>query len=183
MPQWPHAPAHVLTEGGSYIVTGATYRKQPTFASSARLTLLCEALLETCAKYGWDLQAWAVFPNHYHFIATSPRAENLPRVIRTLHAQTARAVNKLDHQPGRVVWFQYWDTRIRDQRGYLARLHYVHENAVSHGLVKRAANYPWCSAGWFERSASPAFRRTVLNFPCTRVVIPDSFAVTPEQAV
>ncbi|MGZ3632738.1 MAG: hypothetical protein ACXWM7_00200 [Parachlamydiaceae bacterium] len=29
-------------------------------------------LLELARKYGWNLEAWAIFSNHYHFIAQSP---------------------------------------------------------------------------------------------------------------
>jgi len=75
------------------------------------------------------------------------------------------------------VWFQYWETLLTNERAYLARLHYVHENAVHHGIVRSAASYPWCSAAWFERSARPAFRKTVLRFPCDRVSVPDEFEV------
>jgi len=173
--QWPHSPSHAVNERGTYIVTAATYGKRPVFGTKERLTLLCEELLRNCSECGWRLQAWAVFPNHYHFVAESGSVEPLRVLIRRLHSKTAHEVNALDGVAGRQVWFQYWDTRITNQRSYMARLRYVHENAVHHGIVKRAANYAWCSAGWFERKASPAFRGTVLAFPCDRIRVPDSF--------
>jgi hypothetical protein len=37
--------------------------KQHHFQSSERLRLLCETLQRLAAKYGWNLQAWAVFSN------------------------------------------------------------------------------------------------------------------------
>ena len=178
MRTWPHGPSHSVTQSGTYIVTAATYGKEPIFGSRARLNLLGEALLRYSEEHGWNLQAWAVFPNHYHFVAHSTSPESLPRMIQRLHSLTARAVNERDRQPGRRIWFQYWDTRVTNQRSYVARLRYVHENAVHHGIVRRASNYPWCSAGWFERKADPAFRRTVLSFPCDRISVPDSFDVT-----
>ncbi len=177
MPDWPHGPAHCVTERGTYIVTAATCGKEPFFRSRPHLDLLCDALLTLCLEHAWNLQAWAAFPNHYHFVAGSTAPESLPSMIRRLHSRTARAVNELDRQPGRRIWFQYWDTLVTNQRSYFARLRYVHENAVRHGLVRRAANYPWCSAAWFERKANPAFRKTVLRFPCDRVSVPE-FDVT-----
>jgi len=178
MPDWPHAPVHRVTPGGTYIVTAATYGKQPYFNSKLRLNLLCGTLLTECAQSGWSLQAWAVFPNHYHFVANSNLTKSLRQMIRRLHSITARRVNELDNQPSRRVWFQYWDTQLTHQKSYMARLRYVHENAVRHGIVRRAANYPWCSAAWFERTATPAFRRTVFSFPCDRLSLPDSFEVS-----
>jgi len=53
------------------MVTAGTYLKQPIFRGAQRLECLCDLLLELAEKYGWDLQAWAVFPNHYHFVALS----------------------------------------------------------------------------------------------------------------
>ncbi len=178
MADWPHGPSHRVTDCGTYIVTAATYGKLPIFASRSRLSLLCEMLLKVCLDNGWNVQAWAVFPNHYHFVASSNAPANLSTTIRRLHSLTARAVNQRDLQAGRKVWFQYWDTLLTNQNSYLARLRYVHENAVRHGVVARAANYPWCSAGWFERKAAPGFRKTVLGVPYDRISVPDSFEVS-----
>jgi putative transposase len=178
MADWPHGPSHRVTERGTYIVTAATCGKQPFFGSKARLNFLCDTLFQICSEDAWNLQAWAVFPNHYHFVADSASPGLLPGTIRHIHSLTAHAVNKRDRQPGRRVWFQYWDTLLTNQKSYLARLRYVHENALRHGVVARAVNYPWCSAAWFERKASPAFRKTVLAWPCDRISIADSFEVS-----
>jgi putative transposase len=178
MTDWPHAPAHCITKAGTYIVTAATHGRAPIFASRQRLNSLCDTLLRLCTENQWSPQAWAVFPNHYHFVAASASPASLPDLIRRLHSITARAVNNADHRSGRQVWFQYWDTLLTNERSYFARLRYVHENAVHHRVVRRAANYSWCSAAWFEREAEPAFRKTVLSFPCDRVSVPDSFAVS-----
>ena len=181
MPDWPHSPLHRLAEGGAYIVTAASYEKAPLFRSRSRLTLLCDALLKLSARYGWSLQAWAVFPNHYHFVGSSVSGDSLRTLVRHLHSATAREINEIDGRLSRKVWFQYWETLITNQRSYFARLHYVHENAVRHRLVRRAVNYPWCSAGWFERMAVPSFRKTVLGFPCDRIALPDDFEVEPKD--
>ncbi len=159
------------------MVTAATYGKQPLFASRSRLNFLCETLLQMCSDNGWKFQAWSVFPNHYHFVAESDSPANLSSTIRRVHSLTAHALNERDQQPGRKVWFQYWDTLLTHQNSYLARLRYVHENAVHHGVVARAANYPWCSATWFELKAKPAFRNTVFGQPYDRISVPDSFEV------
>ena len=147
MPDWPHAPVHRLGEAGAFMVTGATYRKERFFDAPDRLRLAHGALVETAREFGWRLQAWAVLPNHYHFLAQSPPdARSLKALVSRLHATTARQVNRLDQTPGRRVWYQYWDSHITHQSSYLARLKYVNENAVKHGLVARATQWPFCSA-------------------------------------
>ena len=162
------------------MVTGATYQKQPLFCSAKRLTYLCEALLDLAPGHGWKLEAWAVFPNHYHFVATSQeKAVTLPRFIGHLHTITAKEINCQDQTPGRKVWFQYWDSHLTYARSYLARLNYVHCNAVRHGLARQPGHYSWCSAGWFERVAEKPFYQTVMRIRSDRVKVMDDFTVDP----
>ena len=84
-------------------------------------------------------------------------------------------LNKLDGVQGRKVWHNFWDTRLTHQYSYLARLNYVHQNAVRHGLVPVANQYKWCSAAWFERSASPAQVKTIYSFKIDAVKVEDDF--------
>ncbi len=178
MPEWPHSPAHRLDSAGAYMVTAATYKKELRFSSAKRLSYLCGQLLRLAPLYGWKLEAWAVFPNHYHFVATSQqKADTLPRLISHLHTITAKEINIHDATPGRRVWFQYWDSHLTYLRSYLARLNYVHCNAVHHGLVRYPARYAWCSAGWFEREAERSFYRTVMGIRSDRVKVVDDFTV------
>jgi putative transposase len=165
------------------MVTAGTYGKEPFFGTSGRLSFLQKQLFLLCEEHSATLQALAVFPNHYHCIARLEQPLDLRDLVRHLHSVTARELNHLDGAVGRKVWFQYWDSQIFFQKSYFARLRYVHENPVRHGIVARAANYPWCSAGWFERKAEPGFRKTVLGFPCERLDIPDAFQVTAKQLI
>ena len=178
MADWPHGPLHRLDEAGTYIVTSGTYRKEHLFAARDRLDLLQAHLLELAAQHGWLLQAWAIFPNHYHVVAISPEnAGSLRRFVQHLHSVTARAVNAMDGTPGRKVWHQYWDSRITFQTSYLARLNYVHQNAQRHGVVLQATAYPWCSAGWFEQCADRAFYKVVTEMKIDMVNVRDDYDV------
>jgi putative transposase len=123
----------------------------------------------------WELQAWAVMSNHYHFVGVSEQPVSLPVLIRQLHSDTARELNRQDATPGRRVWFEYWDTHLTFEKSYYARLNYVHSNPVHHGLVRVATEYRWCSAAWFEQNADVAFQRMVSSFKYDRLKIPDDF--------
>jgi len=174
---WPHAPAHRIFDPGTYMVTAATHHKQPLFSSAARLTLLADALLSLAERANWRLQAWAVFPNHYHFIGENSEPGAVSRLVRSLHSSTAAAINQEDRSTARKVWFQYWESRLTYAKSYFARLGYVHQNAVHHGIVRVASRYPWCSAGWFERRAPKPLYRRVMEFRPTRLQVPDDFEV------
>jgi putative transposase len=178
---WPHAPTHELSQSGVYLVTAGTYLKRHHFRGADRLAVLHRGLLRVAHDFGWALEAWAVFSNHYHFVGQSPidepDAANLPRMLGLLHEKTAKWVDRLDGAPGRKVWHNYRETRLTYQRSYLARLNYVHQNPVRHGVVTEASLYPWCSAAWFERTATPAQVKTVYAFRTDRLKVVDDYTV------
>lgn len=176
MEHWHHSPTHVFEPNQQYMVTAGTLHKQMLFKGEALLELLQKHLFSLCAKFRWELQAWALFPNHYHFIAKAPEdAKTLKTLIRHLHSLTARELNRLDGCSGRKVWFQYWDTCLTYEKSYYARLNYVMNNPVHHGLVPVASSYPFCSAGWFETEADQGFSNKVRSFRYDQVKVQDEF--------
>ena len=99
----------------------------------------------------------------------------LRKFIGRLHTESAMFVNRLDGASGRKVWYNFWETRITYEKSYLARLSYVHQNAVKHGLVSVASEWRWCSAAWFERTAESAMIETVYAFKTDAVNVFDDF--------
>jgi putative transposase len=173
---WPHAPTHRLGEHGTYIVTSGTHGKAHFFRGAERLDYLESNLLSLAKEFGWQLEAWAVFSNHYHFVAHSPPdPKTLSALTKELHGKTSYHVNQLDRVAERQVWFNYWETRLTFEKSYLARLSYVHRNPVKHGLVMSAADYRWCSAAWLARSAPRAQVETLYRFKIDRLSIHDDF--------
>jgi putative transposase len=173
---WPHAPVHRLTENGIYFVTAGTLHKQHLFDTPAKRDLLERLLLSLAKQHVWQLEAWAVLINHYHFVARgAPDSTPMRAFLRELHSRSAIELNRLDGVEGRTVWFNFWDTKLTYQYSYLARLNYVHQNAVKHGLATVANQYPWCSAAWFERTASPAQVKTIYAFKVDQVKVQDDF--------
>jgi putative transposase len=173
---WPHAPVHRLSEHGTYIVTAGTYHKEHWFRGAERLDLLESALLRVMKRSGWRLEAWAVFSNHYHFVAHAETgATPLRNAIKQLHGETSREVNRRDGSGGRAVWHNFWDTALSFEKSYLARLNYVHHNAVKHGPVAAANQYRWCSAAWFERTATPAQVQVIYRFKIDEVKVRDEY--------
>jgi putative transposase len=172
---WPHNPPHWYEERGVYIVTGGTNRKEHFFHDRVLIEHLTDTLLEFAVHYGWTLQAWAVLANHYHYVAETDTPATLPRFMQRLHSVTALKANRHHGTPGRQVWNQYWDTRISYYSSWLARLNYVNQNPVKHGLVKHAHSYPYCSAAWMTMKASNELVKTLRTFDFEKVEIEDDF--------
>lgn len=51
----------------------------------------------------------------------------------------------------------------------------MHQNPVKHGLVPVANQYRWCSAAWFERTASTAQVKSIYRFKVDQVRVRDDF--------
>jgi len=157
------------------MVTGGTVNKEHVFTTTEKLSLVEGELLSLAKIHKWQLEASAVFVNHYHFVGRSYEEGSLKKFLQHLHSNTARKTNRLDDTPGRQVWYNFWDKKLTYERSYLARLNYVHQNAVKHGLVLVANQYSWCSGSWFERTASPATIKTIYSFKVDQLEIDDEF--------
>jgi hypothetical protein len=67
------------------------------------------------------------------------------------------------------------DPKPAIQHRYLARLNCVHQNAIKRKRVAVVNPHPCCSAGCFERTASPAQVKTLRRFKTDRVPVEDDF--------
>jgi putative transposase len=139
------------------------------------MALLQTEFFRLAEEKGVGLEAWALFPNHYHFVARVNEGFDAKDYFKRLHGRTAVALNRLDGVSGRQVWYRYRDTNLTNVNSYLARLHYTHTNPVRHGVAPDARMYPYGSAHWFETQADEAFVRTVYSFPIDRLVIEDDY--------
>ncbi len=157
------------------MVTASTLHKQKLFNSASKMDYLGASLLEVMGSFGWKIQAWAAFSNHYHFVGVAPEDPQIAKALGRLHGRTSRELNKMDGVIGRQVWFQYRDNALTYEKSYLARLSYVHRNAAKHGIVNDPTLYRWCSARWFSERATSAQFNTIMNLPIDTVNVEDDF--------
>jgi putative transposase len=155
------------------MVTSRTYRKQPVFAQPVRRERLQRILLAEAGVLDWQLQAWCVLPNHYHVVLCSYHPTSIAAFVRNVHAKSARYVNHLDADLGRRVWYQYWDTEIRSDEDWAARMRYTMESAVKHEIVDDAKDYPFCSAALFYQSASAELAALINSASIEHLAIPE----------
>jgi REP element-mobilizing transposase RayT len=113
----------------------------------------------------YDLHAWCVMPNHVHVLFQVHEAWTMSRCVWSWKSFTGRLINQL--RPGVVlppgalgraladpmggqhpVWHrEYFDRYIRDEAHYMNAVNYIHRNPVKSGLVERAVEWQWSSAG------------------------------------
>ncbi|KPK95044.1 MAG: hypothetical protein AMJ88_01660 [Anaerolineae bacterium SM23_ 63] len=174
--EYLHTPPHLYRLHAIYMVTGGTLNKRNLLDTDSKKEHFFTTLIEWTRKLSWDLEAWAILHNHYHIIARAPESScSLRSLIQSAHSISAKHLNQQDNTPGRRTWYNYWDTCITYETSYMARLNYVHMNAVKHGLVEHAGDYPYCSYRWFVERADPGFRDRVLSQPIDWLRVMDDF--------
>jgi len=112
MTDWPHAPVHRFTQAAIYFITAATYLKQHFFRTKAALDGLQASLFAKAKQDDCWLQAWALFSNHYHLVIQCEHGENIRKMLRAFHIDSAIDINRADATKGRQVWFQFRDTML-----------------------------------------------------------------------
>jgi putative transposase len=141
----PHNPLHIYTDNVFYFVTGTILHHAHLLAPTLYKQHLQEQLLDLASQYGLDMKAWVILDNHYHLLFSLANGENLTRFIKRLHSKTATTFNQADRQPGRQVWWNYWDWCIRNERDYWQHFNYIHYNPLKHGYVQQLREWPHSS--------------------------------------
>ena len=94
-------------------------------------------------------------------------------MLRKLHSLTTKEFNHRKKSQERRLWQNFRETHLTYQRSYLARLHYVHQNAVHHGLVQRGSQWKWGSAAAFKKAVSTAWLKTITSFHYDQIAAND----------
>jgi len=175
MTDWPHAPPHRILEKGTYIVTAGTHNKQFFFKTTDSLNMLYDEMLSIGKWYNINFNAWALMANHYHIIVSVDNTDSLKKSISSFHRNSSILLNKIDNTKGRKVWYNFWDTQITYQKSYYARLNYVNNNPVHHGIVEKAEEYKWCSEAYYKYNLDPAYAKTVKSFHYDNLNVFDEF--------
>jgi putative transposase len=161
-----HNPPHLFRPDAIYMLTASTYPKDPIIRSDNRKIEWKEAFHKAAELYQWQVIAWVVLDNHYHAIAKSPADPfTLVEFVKSYHKFTSKIWNQSDRTLGRQVWHNYWDTCVRSEREYLARLKYVFWNPVKHGLVQEPDLYPYSNYADFVDTFSGVNADEVKDVP------------------
>lgn len=165
-----HRPSHdKKCVPGEYFLTGRIFDQNPLLKSEDRKNEFLDLLVEFCIEYDLELFAWVVNDDHYHASVFSDHTFDLSRFMNRLHSVTATRFNKTDSTPGRRVWYQYWDHRIRDEVDSWKHFNYNHWNPIKHGYVKdmiELAEYPFSSyLLWFELLGQEAVEIFFESYP------------------
>jgi putative transposase len=147
-----HHPPHWFMDNTWYALTACTFQRLPLLNSQTNKALVRDKLRALIENHHLTLAAWVILDNHYHLLVKFTHAELIPHFIQQFHGSTSHDLNKGDGTPGRRVWQNYWDTCMRNERGYWMRFNYIHHNPIKHRLSMTMAEYTFSSYGYYSRT-------------------------------
>ncbi|MCG3122635.1 MAG: hypothetical protein GIKADHBN_01027 [Phycisphaerales bacterium] len=191
--------------GGVRFITCSCQRRLPLFSNPGIAGLFVDAMVRARRKFGLELFAWVVMPEHIHMLVRP--AESVPlgpalhslkmtvskRVIPRWVARRASILDRIADGQGRPRFWQKgggFDRNVRDDGEFCREVRYIHRNPVERGLVARPEEWRWSSVRWWmglregevECDPPPGNPRSWLNWKGScevrRRALPDSIDQT-----
>jgi putative transposase len=136
-------------------------KRSALFHSPADYRQLERVLVEACEQVPMRILAYCAMPNHWHLLVWPREDGHLSAFMRW--ATTTHAVRwRMDRDTvgeGAVYQGRYRAVPVQDDRHLLIVARYIERNPVRAGLARRAADWPWSSAG----AGRPVFDRPPLS--------------------
>ncbi len=157
-------------EGHLYYITTVVYGRLPIFNRSSFVIPLLDSLNFYRYKHAFKLQGYVVMPDHLHLIIWPYGEATVSDIMRDYKEFTAKRIIRQAEVEGNTNWVMafrqagqatgrsnskvwqdsYWDENVYSERLLRQKLHYVHRNPLSAGLVKQPADFPYSSYRNYE---------------------------------
>lgn len=132
---FPEAWHHVMNRGA---------RRAPIFRSDDECLLFLGLLADLPKRFGIEVHAYALMPNHYHLLAHSRRGL-LSRAMRHLNGTFTLQANQRARHDGPIFRGRFTSKLVRDDRQLLTVASYIHLNPLRAQLVRRLDAHAWTS--------------------------------------
>lgn len=157
--------------GHAHELTFSCYHGYPFLVRERTCLWLAEYIDNARKKLGFKLWAYVFMPNHAHLIIHFGRntydiAEALQEIrspvsrkaLAFLRDQAPEWLPRLKQQRGQRTEYHFWqrgggyDRNAVEPSTLERMMEYIHMNPVRIGLVHKATDWKWSSAGWYARS-------------------------------
>jgi putative transposase len=98
-------------------------------------------------RYGWNVHAFCLMPNHYHVALEATRAA-LSDGVQWLNGVYAQGFNRRHARWGHLFGARFASWVIESETHLEAARRYILENPVRAGLCERPEDWPWSGSRW-----------------------------------
>ena len=160
--------------GDAHELTFSCYQRYPFLRADRTCRWLAEAIEGARARLDFGVWAYVFMPEHIHLLIGPRRADaDVAAILKAIKGPVGRRaidyltahapewLPRLTRRRGGKVERLFWqsgggyDRNIWSPAVLRAAIDYIHTNPVRRGLVARARDWTWSSAGWFEGGEPP----------------------------
>jgi putative transposase len=132
--------------GTTWFFTVVTHRRIPCLITDAARSCLREAIIHCRELYPFTIEAWVLLPDHIHCIWDLAESDlNSSRRWSIIKRKFTQGLTGINYQRPPYWQNRFWAHLITDEKDYENHVNYIHYNAVKHGLVEKASEWPWTS--------------------------------------
>ena len=154
-------PGRLYHETPGWVKSGSIFHVRLRVGPACRRLLtepqLADGLLNAACHYHrnghWYCMLFLLMPDHLHALLAFPHGRSMSNIVGSWKRYTALAF--------RVSWQRnFFDHRIRKNRGLSEKWHYILRNPVAKGLCDRETDWRW---SWSPHDRAPV-ERSVAEF-------------------
>ena len=146
-------PLRIQFDEALYHITARGNRRERIFESDADRVRLLESIARSLARFGVEVHAYALLPNHFHLLVRTKRA-NLSRWMHWVMVTYTMWFNRRHHKVGHLFQGRYKSLLVEGGSYLLGLSRYLHLNPVRGKVIgrgnprerrERLRKYPWSS--------------------------------------
>ena len=131
--EYPNAFYHVVSRGNN---------RQEIYLDDDDYGMFLETLKECSKLFGVRTLAFALMPNHYHLLLTTPKA-NLSRAMRHLNGVYTQRFNRRHKKDGHLFRGRFKAILVQEDEYLTHLIRYIHLNPTN--PTSKLKDYPWTS--------------------------------------
>ncbi len=129
-------------EGDDHFITFSCHARRPYLDTPATRDTFLRSLEQTRTRYDFDILGYVVMPEHVHLLVGEPYDRNVP-LFKSLQSLKLSVSKRLAQRP---FWqTRYYDFNVLSHDKRVEKLHYMHRNPVTRGLVHEPEDWLWSS--------------------------------------
>ena len=141
-------------EGALHHVFSRGNRRQVIAEEPLDYRLLFWLVDQAVTRFKWQVHAYCVMPNHYHFLIETPEA-GLSRGMQLINGRYAQAFNAGRRLDGHLFQGRF-GSRLVEAEGHAIWVNrYIARNPVEAGLAAGPAAWEWSSYGALRPGCAP----------------------------
>ncbi len=162
-------PRRAADGGVIYHVLNRGNARMTIFEKDADYEAFEQILEQAVERYGTDLLAWCLMPNHWHLVVKPHEDGELSRFVGWLSlTHTQRWHVHYNHAgSGHVYQGRFKSFPVQEEDYFLTVCRYVERNALRANLVRRAEAWRWSSL-WRWHHGNADQQRMLASWPVRR---------------